>query len=73
MIQVQMGVPQGMHEITRLQLADLRDHQCEQRIRGNIEWHAEKNVGTALVHLTGQFSVGHIELEKSVAGHEGHF
>src|SRR5450759_5486467 len=50
-IQVEMGVAQGVHELARLQIAYLRHHQCEQGVRGDVERHAEEQVGASLVTL----------------------
>ncbi len=45
----------------------------QQGVGGDIERHAEKDVGTALVELAGQTSLGHIKLEKGMAGRQRHF
>jgi hypothetical protein len=42
------------HEFARFQSAHLRHHQGERRVRGDVERHTEKDIGTALVHLAGQ-------------------
>jgi hypothetical protein len=52
---------------------DLRDHQRQQRVRGDIERHAEEDVGAALVELARQPAVGHVELEQRVAGRSAIF
>ena len=44
----------------------------EQRVAGNVEGYAQKNIGAALVELAAQASVGHVELKERVAGHERH-
>ena len=44
----------------------------EQRIAGDVERHAEEDVGAALVELARQLAVGHIELEERVAGGQLH-
>src|SRR5258708_8803597 len=66
MIEIQVRIAEGMHEFARLKTAYLRHHQREQGIGGDIERHAEENVGTALVHLAGKASIGHVELKQDV-------
>jgi hypothetical protein len=39
-------------------------HECEQRIAGDVEGHAQAHVCTALVQLARELAVGHIELVK---------
>ena len=67
-----MAVATGPDEITRLQTADLRHHQGQQRVAGDVERHAQKNIGAALIKLTRQFSIGHIELEQRMTRHQRH-
>jgi hypothetical protein len=50
----------------------LRHHVGQQRVGGDIEGHAEEDVGAALVQLAGQLAVGDIELEEGVAGRQLH-
>src|SRR5690606_31669377 len=64
--------PQGMDKIACLQVAYLRDHQCQKRVRSNIERHTQEYVGTALVKLATELAVGYIELEETVAGRKRH-
>ena len=61
-----------MHKITGLQAADLRQHQRQQRIAGDVERHAEENIGAALIQLAAEFAVGHIKLKKRVARRQRH-
>src|SRR5690625_6445960 len=42
------------------------------RITGDIKWHPQKQVGTALIELARQASLSHIKLEQSVTGRQGH-
>jgi len=44
MIMIEMRITQTMDELARLQAADLRRHHNQQRIRGNIKWHANKYI-----------------------------
>lgn len=61
-----------MHELAGPQAGRLRDHHRQQRIRSDIERHAEKNVRAALVKLTGEFAVRHVELEQRMARRQRH-
>src|SRR5690625_3159501 len=42
------------------------------RITGDIKWHPQKQVGTALIELARQAPLSHIKLEQSVAGRQAH-
>ena len=72
MIRIEMRVAEREDEFTGTQSANLRDHHRQQPVRGDVERDAEKDVGAALVHLAGEFALGDIELEKSVARRQGH-
>ena len=72
-VAVNVTVATGPDEIAHRQIALLGHHVGQQRIAGNVEGHPQKNIGTALVKLAGQLSVGHIELKEGVAGHQSHF
>ena len=61
-----------MDELAQLQVADLRNHHCQKRVRRNVERHAQKGVGAALVELARQAAVAHVELKKRVAGRQSH-
>jgi hypothetical protein len=50
---IQVAVAAGPHEFAGLQVADLRHHQREQGVGGDVERHAEEDVGAALVELAG--------------------
>src|SRR4051812_20755618 len=54
---VQMAVPAGPYEVTDVEIALLGEHVREQRIRGDVEGHAQEDVGAALVELTTQAAV----------------
>ncbi len=71
-VQVKVGVAKGVHKIAGLQITHLGNHKGEQGIGGNIERHAQENVGAALIKLAGEFSIGHIKLEQHVTGGECH-
>jgi hypothetical protein len=59
-------------EVARRQADLLGDHPGEQRVAGDVERHAEEQVGAALVELAGEPAVGDVELEQRVAGRERH-
>ncbi|MPM20131.1 hypothetical protein SDC9_66560 [bioreactor metagenome] len=78
-VEVDVGVTEGVHEVTHVEVADLGDHMGEQRVRGDVERHAEEHVGGALVELQRQpsprLALGrrrHVELEEGVAGRQCH-
>ncbi len=76
-IGVEVEVAKGVDKVTGLVSADLGDHQREQSVRGDVEGDTEEEIGTALVELAGQswgWGVGvvDVELEKKVAGWQGH-
>src|SRR5690349_3647539 len=72
MVRIEMAVAARPDELAHVEITLLRDHVSEQRIRGDIERDAEENVRAALVELTTQAFVRHIELEEGMAGHELH-
>ena len=67
-----MAIATGPDEVAHVQIALLGQHVREQGVAGDVEGHAEKNVGAALVELARQLVVGDVELEQGVAGHQGH-
>src|SRR4029078_10790793 len=73
MVVVDMNITKGMDELTRFEVAKLGHHQGEQGIGGNVKWYTEEYVGTALVELAAEFSIGHVKLEQGMTGHQGHF
>ena len=52
-VQVEVGVAEGVDEVAGLQIRHLGHHHGEERIAGDIERHAEEDIGGALVELTG--------------------
>src|SRR4030065_890700 len=66
-VAVEMRIAEGMNEIAGFESGHLRHHQCEQGIGGDIERHTKENVGAALVELTGEPPVRHVELEEGMA------
>ena len=75
---VQVRIAQSMDKFTRLVVTYLREHKREQRVRRDIEGHAEERVGTALVELATEFALAglaypaHVELEQAMARRQGH-
>ena len=74
-----MAVATGPNEVAQVQVALLRHHVGEQGVAGDVERHAQENVGAALVKLAAQAAFatrgcggGDVKLEKCVAGHERH-
>ncbi len=74
-----MRVAQGVHQLARSVARHLRHHRQQQRVGGDVEGHAEEDVGAALVELQRQPAPGIAgggstdpELEEHVAGRERH-
>ena len=59
-------------EVTHLEIALLRHHVREQRIAGDVKWHAQEDVATALIELAGELAVCHVELKEAVARRQSH-
>ena len=57
---VDMRVAEGVDEVARLQAADLRHHHGQQSVAGDIERHAEEDVGAALVELATEPAFGRL-------------
>src|SRR5581483_10990629 len=47
MIEIKMRVAEGVDEVAWLEIGDLRHHHRQQRVRGDVERHAEKYIGGA--------------------------
>jgi len=47
MVLVKVQIAKGMNEFAGTQIADLRDHHREQRVRRDVERYAEKQIGAA--------------------------
>ena len=79
---VDVAVPARPDEVAEVQIALLRQHHRQQRIAGDVEGHAQEDVGAALVELATELAAParailgpgrcHIELEQGVAGHQRH-
>ena len=71
-IQVKMRVAQRMHEFPRLKVGDLGDHVRQQCVAGDIEGHAQKYIGGALIQLAGKSAIRDIELKETVTWGQSH-
>lgn len=67
-----MRVAERVDEFPLFKIADLRDHRGEQRVRSDVERHAEKNIAGALIELARQTPIGDKELKQTVTRREGH-
>ena len=68
MVEVDVHVPERMHEVSGSIAALLGHHHGQQGIRGDVERHSQKDISAALVELAGEPPVRHVELEEGVAG-----
>lgn len=73
MIGIHVRVTQCMNEFAGLETTDLGHHASQQGIRSNIEGYTKTHITRALIHLTRQFAVRHIELTKHMARRQSHF
>ncbi len=78
-VAVDVAVATRPDEVAHVQIALLGHHVGEQRVAGDVERHAKKDVRTALVQLATELSFFawvlrwcHVELEERMAGHERH-
>ncbi len=69
---VEMEVAEGVNKCAGLESADLCDHEHEEGVGGDIEGHAEEEIGAALVELATEFTVLNIKLKQRMAWSEGH-
>src|SRR5580765_8645571 len=67
MVRIEVDVAEGEDELAGLKLAHLSDHERQQRVGSDVERHAEKDVGAALVELARQPAIRDVELEERVA------
>ena len=68
-----MRVARGVYKVAGLEPGYLCHHLQQQGVACYVERHTQKSVGRALIELQRQSAVGHIELEKQVAGRQVHF
>jgi hypothetical protein len=69
---VEVEVAEGVDEFAGLEVADLGGHHGEQGVAGDVEGHAEEEIGAALVQLAAQLAAIDKELKQAVAGWKGH-
>src|SRR6266478_5184517 len=61
-----------MNEVAGLKIGNLRHHQRQQRIRRDVERHAEKQIGAALIQLTTELSTAYIKLKQHMTWRQCH-
>ena len=72
-VRVNVQISERVDEFAGFQSADLGHHGEQDGVRGDVEWHAEEEVGAALIKLATQRSVlANVKLKKGVAGCERH-
>ena len=54
MVVVDVRIPEGVDKISGLKSGYLSDHQRKQGIGGNVKWHPQEDICTALIELTGK-------------------
>ena len=72
MVLVKMQIAEGVDEFAGAKTAHLRDHHREQRVGRDVERHAEKKIGAALVKLAAELAVLDVELKKHVTRRQRH-
>ena len=50
-VQIKMEIAEGVNEIARREIDDLRHHHREERVRRNVERHTQEKIAAALVQL----------------------
>ena len=71
-VRVQMHDVPRPDELARLQAALLGHEHGQQRVAGDVEGHAQEQVGAALRQCAGELSILDVELEQRVAGRQLH-
>src|SRR5688500_6594447 len=71
-VRVQMAIAAGPHEHAGLEPALSGEHVGQQSVAGDVERHAEENVGAALVELQMEPPARRLGLEQAVAWGERH-
>ncbi len=62
-IVVDVCVSESVDEFTGLEAGDLSHHHGQQRVRRDVEWNTEKQIGAPLIELTRKPAVTHVELK----------
>ena len=73
MVVVQVEVTKGVDELTDFQATYVGNHVSQQRVACNVKRHTQEDVGAALVQLTAQLTIVHMELEHRVTWWQCHF
>src|SRR5450755_40063 len=71
-IHVQVTVTARPNEVPQVKIALLRKHVREQRVGGNIERHAQKQIRASLIQLARQAVVSHVKLKECVTRQQCH-
>jgi len=76
-VRVEVEVAEGVDEVAGFVADHFGHHEGEKSVAGNVEGHAEKEIGAALVELAGEAGaiaggVVDVELEEEMAGRKGH-
>ena len=71
-VQVNMGITEGMNKVTRFQASNLCHHLQQQGIRCDVERYSQEGIGAALVHLQTESSVGYVKLEECMTRRKIH-
>jgi len=61
-----------LKQCPNLQSCNVCDHVGKKCIAGDVEWYSQTHITWALVQLTRQLAVAHVELTESVAGGQSH-
>ena len=72
MIAVDVSVTDDMDEVAVAKPGALGDHHRQQRVGGDVEGDAKKQIGTPLVELTRELPIAYVELEKHMAWGQRH-
>jgi len=69
---VKMQIAKGVNKIAGRKIDNLRNHHREQRVWGDVERDAEKQIGASLIKLAAQLTVLHVKLEEEMARWQRH-
>ena len=72
MVEIKVRVAERVHELAGFKPGHLRNHQRQQRVGGDVERHAEEDVGRALIELAGEPTLGDVKLEQTVTRRQRH-
>ena len=77
-ILIEMEIAERVDEVAGFVIADLGDHVSEERVGSDVERHAEKEIGTALIELARKaglaavFGFVDVELKQQVTRRKCH-